>query len=185
MMDLSIRASGSSPETPSRVENIRRRPSTSTSAVSTSVVPGKGYSTEVGAALSNSQQVNDGAKDDIFGQFTFAPATQTTVVTTTTTTTTSFPPLMIKAPHHLHELDPKLYPLASSPTPKSIKRFCFDIGGKPTYFNEAENTSHALHGVRHTYFFARAPLLTCFLPAEKPAGSPQKVGRFHPLGVKF
>lgn len=148
-MDPSVRASGSSPETSSRVENVRRRPSTSTGLVPASVVSGKEYSAEVGATLSSVQQVHDGSKDDIFGQFTFAPATQTTVVTTTTTTTTSFPPLMIKAPHHLHELDPKLYPLASSPTPKSIKRFCFDIGGQPTYFNEAENTSHALHGVRH------------------------------------
>lgn len=149
MMDPSLRASRSSPETPSRVENVRRRPSTSTGPVPPSVVPGKEYLAEVGTTPSNIQQVHDGSKDDILGQFTFAPATQTTVVTTTTTTTTSFPPLMIKAPHHLHELDSTLYPLASSPTPKSIKRFCFDVGGKPTYFNEAENTLDALHGVRH------------------------------------
>ena len=149
MMNPSTRASTSSPETPLRVQNVQRRPSTSTDPVPSSMVAGKEYSAEVSATLSNMQEGRDGSKDDIFGQFTFAPATQTTVVTTTTTTTTSFPPLMIKAPHHLHELDPKLYPLASSPTPKSIKRFCFDIGGKPTYFNEAENTSNALHGVRH------------------------------------
>lgn len=148
-MDLSTRASGSSPDTPLRVENVRRRPSTAKGPVSPSVVPGKEHSAEVGATLSSLQQVHDGPTDEIFGQFTFAPATQTTVVTTTTTTTTSFPPLMIKAPHHLHDLDPKLYPLASSPTPKSIKRFCFHIGGKPTYFNEAENTSQALLGVRN------------------------------------
>lgn len=149
MMDPSTRACENFPETPSRVENVRRRPSTSTGPLPPSPVPGKEYSAEVGISLSSIQQVHDGSKDDIFGQFTFAPATQTTVVTTTTTTTTSFPPLMIKAPHHLHELDSKLYPLASSPTPKSIKRFCFDLGGKPTYFNEAENASQALHGVRH------------------------------------
>ncbi len=149
-MDSPLRASGPSPEPPARVEDVRSRLSSSTGSVPVPMVTGREYSAELGASLSNAQQVHDGAKDDILGQFSFAPATQTTVVTTTTTTTTSFPPLVIKAPHHLHELDAKLYPLASSPTPKSIKRFCFDIGGKPTYFKEAENTRDALHGVRHT-----------------------------------
>jgi len=86
------------------------------------------------------QATQDFSPDDILGQFSFAPTTQTTVVTTTTTTTTSFPPLKIKAPSNLHELDPKLYPLASAPTPQSMKRFCFDVGGKPTVFREADNT---------------------------------------------
>jgi len=88
----------------------------------------------------NNQATQDLSPDDILGQFSFAPTTQTTVVTTTTTTTTSFPPLKIKAPSNLHELDPKLYPLASAPTPQSMKRFCFDVGGKPTVFQEADNT---------------------------------------------
>lgn len=82
------------------------------------------------------------------GQFSFAPATQTTVVTTTTTTTTSFPPLIIKAPKHLHDADPKLYPLAASPTPLSLKRFCFDIGGRPTVFREANDVPEAISSVR-------------------------------------
>ena len=54
---------------------------------------------------------------------------------------------MMRAPKRLHELDPKLYPLAASPTPASIKRFCFDVGGKPTVFREAENASDTLHQV--------------------------------------
>ena len=82
------------------------------------------------------------------GQLSYAPATQTTVVTTTTTTTTSFPPLLMKAPRCLHELDPKLYPLASTPTPPSIKRFCFDLDGKPTFFKEEEDPSESLQQVR-------------------------------------
>jgi len=86
------------------------------------------------------QGTQDLGPDDMLGQFSFAPTTQTTVVTTTTTTTTNFPPLKIKAPSNLHELDPKLYPLASAPTPQSMKRFCFDVGGKPTVFREADNT---------------------------------------------
>ena len=81
---------------------------------------------------------------DMLGQFSFAPATQTTVVTTTTTTTTSFPPLFLKAPTHLHEMDAKLYPLAASPTPQSLKRFCFDVGGRPAMFCEAEDTEDTL-----------------------------------------
>ena len=84
----------------------------------------------------------------VIGQFSFAPATQTTVVTTTTTTTTSFPPLMMKDPHHLHELDSKLYPLAALPTPQSIKRFCIDVGGRPTIFREADDATVTLGNVR-------------------------------------
>lgn len=73
------------------------------------------------------------------GRFSYAPATQTTVVTTTTTTTTSFPPLVLNGPRHLGDLDPKLYPLASSPTPPSLKKVCFELGGVPACFHEAEN----------------------------------------------
>ena len=89
----------------------------------------------------------DTRSDQMLGQLSFAPATQTTVVTTTTTTTTSFPPLVMKAPHYLNDLDSKLYPLASSPTPKSIKRFCFDIGGRPTFFREADDAPATLNDV--------------------------------------
>ncbi len=84
---------------------------------------------------------------DVLGQFSYAPATQTTVVTTTTTTTTNFPPIMMKAPQHLYDLDPKLYPLASSPTPTSIKKLCFDVDGTPTLFQEADDTLETLEKV--------------------------------------
>lgn len=85
--------------------------------------------------------------EDALGQFSYAPATQTTVVTTTTTTTTNFPPIMMKAPQHLYDLDPKLYPLASSPTPTSIKKLCFDVDGTPTLFQEADDTLETLEKV--------------------------------------
>lgn len=84
------------------------------------------------------------------GQFSFAPATQTTVVTTTTTTTTSFPPLVIKPPRAANDLDPKLYPLASSPTPASLRNIKFDLGGKSVVFNEPEDTAGAVHEVCHS-----------------------------------
>ncbi|KAI9806056.1 MAG: SCF ubiquitin ligase complex subunit cdc4 [Piccolia ochrophora] len=82
------------------------------------------------------------------GQFSYAPATQTTVVTTTTTTTTSFPPLVLKPPRHLNDLDPKQYPLASSPTPPALKRLCFDLDGTPTCFREAEDASRSFEELK-------------------------------------
>ena len=84
---------------------------------------------------------------DILAQFSFAPATQTTVVTTTTTTTTKFPPLVLKGPQHLYNRDPKFYPLASSPTPHSIKNLHFDLGGRPTTFQEAEDSLETIRKV--------------------------------------
>ena len=81
------------------------------------------------------------------GQFSFAPATQTTVVTTTTTTTTQFPPLLLKAPKGLQEPDPRLYPLATSPTPQVIKDLQFKLHGRPTIFREADDTQEAISTV--------------------------------------
>ncbi|KAJ9618664.1 SCF ubiquitin ligase complex subunit cdc4 [Taxawa tesnikishii (nom. ined.)] len=79
------------------------------------------------------------------GHFSFGPATQQTIVTTTTTTTISFPPLQIKPPRDLYERDPKQYPLAFSPTPSSIKRFGFEVGGRRTVYKEAEDANASLH----------------------------------------
>ena len=73
------------------------------------------------------------------GQLSYAPATKTTVVTTTTTTTTSFPPILFKNPRNLLERDPKQYPLAATPTPQSIRKLCFDLGGIQTRFEEDED----------------------------------------------
>lgn len=85
--------------------------------------------------------------DGSFGQFSFAPATQTTVVTTTTTTTTTFPPLIIKPPRATRNLDTKLYPLAASPTPDSLRKIKFELGGKSVVFNEPEDTLSAVNEV--------------------------------------
>ncbi|KAL0256545.1 SCF ubiquitin ligase complex subunit cdc4 [Diplodia seriata] len=78
------------------------------------------------------------------GQLSYAPTTQTTVVTTTTTTTTSFPPLILNAPRHLRERDPKQYPLAASPTPHAIRDFSFSIGGRQARFHEADDAQSTL-----------------------------------------
>ncbi|KAL4779309.1 WD40-repeat-containing domain protein [Aspergillus varians] len=81
------------------------------------------------------------------GQFSFAPATRTTVVTTTTTTTTTFPPLFIKPPRAIQDLDPKLYPLASSPTPSALKNIKFDLEGKSVIFNEPDDTTATIEEI--------------------------------------
>lgn len=77
------------------------------------------------------------------GQFSFAPTTRTTVVTTTTTTTTSFPPLMIKPPKAIKDLDARQYPLAASPTPASLRNLKFKIGDKSIVFNEPDDSNAA------------------------------------------
>ncbi|KAK6332716.1 SCF ubiquitin ligase complex subunit cdc4 [Orbilia brochopaga] len=89
-------------------------------------------------------QVNRMENPDTIGQLSFVPTTRTTVVTTTTTTTTSFPPLVIKPPRSLSQLDAKEYPLAASPTPLALKRFCFDLDGHPTYFRESDDPNKTL-----------------------------------------
>lgn len=81
------------------------------------------------------------------GQFSFAPVTRTTVVTTTTTTTTNFPPLLVKPPRAIKDLDPKLYPLAASSTPESLRNFKFELGGRSVVFNEPEDAAGALKEV--------------------------------------
>lgn len=72
-------------------------------------------------------------------QLSFGPATQQTVTTVTTTTTISLPPLIMKPPNRLEERDPKQYPLAFSPTPSHLKRFCTDVHGRPIQFHEEED----------------------------------------------
>ncbi|KAL8884439.1 MAG: hypothetical protein Q9215_007513 [Flavoplaca cf. flavocitrina] len=80
------------------------------------------------------------APNDFLGQMSLAPATQTTVVTTTTTTTTEFPPLVIKAPRNIHNLDPVVYPLARLQTPASLRHVQFSIGDQTAVLKEADDT---------------------------------------------
>jgi len=78
------------------------------------------------------------------GQVSFGPAIQKTVTTVTTFTTTDLPPLIINPPKDLLERDPKMYPLAYTPTPGSIKRFEFDYHGQRTNFHEAEDPNETM-----------------------------------------
>ncbi|KAI9714336.1 MAG: SCF ubiquitin ligase complex subunit cdc4 [Bogoriella megaspora] len=70
------------------------------------------------------------------GQLSYGPATQKTVVTTTTTTITNLAPIVLKPCKHLYERDPKMYPLASTPTPQSLKKVSFNLGDQRAYFEE-------------------------------------------------
>lgn len=76
--------------------------------------------------------------------FSFGPITHTTVVTTTTTTTTNFPPIVFYPPKKKKNFDLKQYPLYDAPTPACLKRFCFDIDGKPAYFRESDAPHESL-----------------------------------------
>ncbi|KAK2776969.1 SCF ubiquitin ligase complex subunit cdc4 [Emmonsiellopsis sp. PD_33] len=87
------------------------------------------------------------ASNGSIGQFSL-PATQTTVVTTTTTTTTKFPPLVMRAPGSSKPLDPKVYPLAATPTPDSLRDIRFNLGDTSVIFNEPDDPLAALHGLR-------------------------------------
>lgn len=80
-------------------------------------------------------------------QLSWAPTTQTTVVTTTKTTTTTFPPFLLNAPKHLADRDPERYPLAAQPTPLAIRKLTFDLGGRTAVFEEAANSTDAIHEV--------------------------------------
>lgn len=89
--------------------------------------------------LEQQRRTSGGPQLAALGHLKYAPATQTTVVTTTTTTTTSFPPLLLKAPRHLYNRDPKQYPLAASATPEGIRTFSFDVDGRPVCFSETDD----------------------------------------------
>ncbi|KAK2744025.1 SCF ubiquitin ligase complex subunit cdc4 [Myotisia sp. PD_48] len=86
---------------------------------------------------------NPVCSSSLLGQFSFAPATQTTVVTTTTTTTTKFPPFVMRDSKAFGNLDQKLYPLASMPTPETLRDIRFNLDGKPILFREIEQLVHS------------------------------------------
>lgn len=77
------------------------------------------------------------------GQASAYPSTSAFV--TTTTATIEYPPLYISRPPVPTQLDSNLYPLANTPTPPTLKRFCFDLNGVPTNFREIELDQKVSH----------------------------------------
>jgi F-box and WD-40 domain protein CDC4 len=47
----------------------------------------------------------------------------------------------------MSDLDPKVYPLASTPTPASIKKMFFRFGENQAFFQEADDSAKALDEV--------------------------------------
>ncbi|KAL6717508.1 SCF ubiquitin ligase complex subunit cdc4 [Lecanora helva] len=95
--------------------------------------------------------LEDVEPEDALAQFSYAPATQTTVVTTTKTVTTKLPPIILKAPPRLCELDPKHYPLAMSPTPQYLRTIDLNVDGRPTRFHEADDTLGTLQQLKQQH----------------------------------
>ncbi|KAG0217240.1 SCF ubiquitin ligase complex subunit cdc4 [Mortierella sp. NVP41] len=84
--------------------------------------------------------------------FSLAPMTTTTVVTTTTTTSTEYPPLYFKPPPIPANLDPKIFPLADTPAPPALKKFCFDLNGQPTFFRENQENEQTMGQLEDALF---------------------------------
>ncbi|KAF9313818.1 SCF ubiquitin ligase complex subunit cdc4 [Podila horticola] len=84
--------------------------------------------------------------------FALAPMTTTTVVTTTTTTSTEYPPLFFNPPPIPANLDPKIFPLADTPTPPALKKFCFDLNGQPTFFRENQENEQTMGQLEDALF---------------------------------
>ncbi|CAO3563033.1 unnamed protein product [Mortierella alpina] len=84
--------------------------------------------------------------------FSLAPMTTTTVVTTTTTTSTEYPPLYFKPPPIPAHLDPKIFPLADTPTPPALKKFCFNLNGQPTFFRENQENERTMGQLEDALF---------------------------------
>jgi hypothetical protein len=70
----------------------------------------------------------------------------------------------MRPPRNLNELDPKEFPLAAVPTPSNLKRFCFDMNGKPTHFREMDDPGESLREVKISafLFYCFGPLAICF-----------------------
>ncbi|KAF9438239.1 SCF ubiquitin ligase complex subunit cdc4 [Entomortierella beljakovae] len=105
--------------------------------------------------------------------FSMAPMTTTTVVTTTTTTSTEYPPLYFKPPPIPEYLDPKIYPLADTPTPPALKKFCFDLNGQPTFFRENQEGEHSMGQLEDALYNLSA---SAHQQALKSASEHQKSG---------
>ncbi|KAL3419666.1 WD repeat containing protein pop1 [Phlyctema vagabunda] len=71
-------------------------------------------------------------------QIELAECVETKTVTTTTTTKRSYPPLLVRPPQALEQLDSKEYPLASKPTPSELSNFSYEFDGRLIDFSENE-----------------------------------------------
>ncbi|KAG0367239.1 hypothetical protein BGZ54_004196, partial [Gamsiella multidivaricata] len=104
------------------------------------------------SSASSSSTAPSHRRQSISTTFSLAPMTTTTVVTTTTTTSTEYPPLYFKPPPIPAHLDPKIFPLADTPTPPALKKFCFDLNGQPTFFRENQENEQTMGQLEDALF---------------------------------
>ncbi|KAF9960504.1 SCF ubiquitin ligase complex subunit cdc4 [Mortierella alpina] len=104
------------------------------------------------ARRSSSSSASKHHRQPVSTTFSLAPLTTTTVVTTTTTTSTEYPPLYFKPPPIPAHLDPKIFPLADTPTPPALKKFCFDLNGQPTFFRENQENERTMGQLEDALF---------------------------------
>ena len=98
---------------------------------------------------------------------------ETKTVTTTTTTKRAYPPLFVRGPRDLNSLDSKEYPLASRPTPPSLRKLTFHLGDED---NEPSDTDDAMDLVSKTVPltqrpFANTPCCRCAPRTTTPTPS--------------
>ncbi|KAJ3343298.1 SCF ubiquitin ligase complex subunit cdc4 [Entophlyctis luteolus] len=119
-------------------------------------------------------------------QFALAPhavttvriALMETVVTTTTTKITEFSPMFFDDPKPLANLSPMDYPLANTPTPPALKKFCFDLNGVPTRLTELDVHEDALSDKsRHQTHVTASAAHTIEREKPKPVTSPATTSR--------
>ncbi|KAG0022472.1 SCF ubiquitin ligase complex subunit cdc4 [Entomortierella chlamydospora] len=119
---------------------------------SSSVHPSDRQPSRSRTSSSSSSTTPSHRRQPISTTFSLAPMTTTTVVTTTTTTSTEYPPLYFKPPPIPAHLDPKIFPLADTPTPPALKKFCFDLNGQPTFFRENQEGEHTMGQLEDALF---------------------------------
>lgn len=73
-------------------------------------------------------------------QIELAECVETRTVTTTTTTKRTYPPLLVRPPRSLQNLDAKEYPLASRPTPHELTEFSYEVDGEVVRFREDDTS---------------------------------------------
>jgi F-box and WD-40 domain protein CDC4 len=76
------------------------------------------------------------SRDTSTFQIDLAECVETKTVTTTTTTKRSYPPLFVRPPVSLENLDLKQYPLARKATPEAISSFSYEVNGEVVHFRE-------------------------------------------------
>ena len=151
---MSTRQASRPPQKDTRMKRRPSKPAPKSLATSGTVSPPKTASTTRSIHPANHHSLPSMA------QFTFAPTSTRTVVTTTTTTTTTFPPLVFPPPRPVEDLDPRVHPLATTETPPALRKFVFNIDGKPAEFNESEDPERSLYEVSRFIIYSNVTVAT-------------------------